>query len=523
MPEVISNVPYSSEVDTTKRRGTILVTDANGFMAAVNPKDDEDTNRGAGGHTGWRFASEGSHSYDAMRSAWAMLDEHDQRIYDNNQTPDLKPVPRQTLWRGYYRLSKTQFEADAQRLKKGIPLELTFSPDGIAPYPPERLFDLTIRQSIGRIKRSDQLALDEIRRIYGDSLTTEQISAQLATDPYAADYLHIWIASLLPPDVLDIRPAQEPSTTFTGTAPAAGIGDISTGVKSDPSLPGSASNTQDRAASVSRTAAQAVALVDSYPENYLTAKQALAKVAQETIDANYWRDNYPRVEILAAFNPALTAQDIATPWPADRGLAPLVNVTFTPRIKPDPTKDFLAKNPWLAQAFGIVAIVIPVVGPIISAGLSYETNRELQKWAGDWKPSTDQFAPQYAPPHGYGGQPFNLPMPLDRAQIMVKQPWYAPAMVNQFADEVRVNQLGLASENYAALVAHYNNDPQQTATIPGSAPPASTGERIAPNPSPTSAVAGGGALPFALAGLLLLAGAPIVVPIGVFVLLERKK
>ncbi len=463
--------------------------------------------------------------FDAMRSAWAMLEEHDQRILDASLIPS--NVGRGALWLEYFNVSRQQFRDDAARLAANPPQapELTFSADGIAPYPPERLALGVLSKLLNKLRSADQLALDEIIRVYGATRTAADIADKLPTSPFGARLLQLYLQAQLPAVEIQIRTATDDGGVVVTRAPAAGVGDISQGVKIDPSLPGSPSNTQTYDQSVARAARQATQVVGTYPEEYKKDEFADAQQSAQLRDFFYWKQNYPTIQLLAEYNPALRPEELNTPWDYARGNAPLVNVTFTPRVKPPPTLSWLAAHPLWSQAFSLVAYAIPTVGPIISAGISYETNRELRTWAASWVPNSDEFAPQYAPPHGAGGLPFNVPIPLDRAQIMVREPWYGPAMVDQFAEEVRVNQLRQASAAYAALVANGTRAlTSGTPTTSSNATPAQGGAASKGTiPSNSITPAPGGALPFLAAGLLLVLGAPIVVPIGVLVLLERKK
>jgi hypothetical protein len=529
MPDCIPGVPRedgSCSVVGGVYPGPLVVRKFDGSIELADPNDPIWRTRGTlnSGPTYLR-----PYSFAAMRSAWAMLEEHDQRILDSNQIPAADG--RGALWLDYYNVSRQQFRDDAKRLAAGQPPELTFSADGIAPYGPERLADIALAKSLGRLKTADQLALDEIIRVYGPGRTAANISAKLATNPYAARFVQAYLDAQLPAANVQIQIAEDDGGVVVTSAPPAAIGDISQGVKRDPSLPASSSNTQTYDEAIARAARQASQVVALYPEEYLKDDAAAAKQQAELRDFFYWKANFPTVQILAEYNPAFNAGELNTPWDYARGNAPLVNVTFTPRIKPPPEKSFLAKNPLLSQVLGIVALAIPAVGPVISAGISYETNRELRTWAQSWQPNSDEFAPQYAPPNGHGGEPFNVPMPLDRAQIMLREPWYGPAMVDQFAEEIRVNQLRQASANYAVLLQNAATARAALAaagtnalTTSSNAAPAQGAANIKGTiPSSSIHAPAGGALPILAAGLLLVLGAPVVVPIGVLVLLGGKK
>lgn len=445
------------------------------------------------------------HEYDAIASAHAMIDEHDQRIRDASLLADLDPYRRISLWWSYYNLSTKQFCADDANFNAGKPLQLNFSADGIAPYPPQRLEDLRVERSLQRIKSADEHALDTIIAYYGATRTAADISAKLATNPFAARIVQAYIDAQLPAAMpIETDPRTIPgAVTVTGAAPPVVLGPVSDCILRDPSLPPSLSNCLSADEVLALRARQAQAIESMAPEYYRTDEQAAATQDYQLRAYYYWKENFPAVRLVPAQNPGLRPAELTTPWPGP-GLAPLVMVQITPRQRPLPEKSWLSENSWL----GLVVSAIPFVGGIIAAGLSFETNAELKKWAGAWKPNNSEFAPQFYP------KPFQVPLPLDRAQIAVRQPWYVVALVDQFAEEVRVNNLRYASEQYAALVNHYQ-------TTSSGATPAQGAAKLG-TPLPTTN-AHGGALPILLALGLLVAGAPVAVPIAIVVLAGKKK
>src|SRR6187549_2739554 len=58
-------------------------------------------------HRGLRDAPT-RYDWDAMLSAHEMIDEHDQRILDNGQIPDLDQYKRIVLWWDYFDVSRKQ-------------------------------------------------------------------------------------------------------------------------------------------------------------------------------------------------------------------------------------------------------------------------------------------------------------------------------------------------------------------------------------------------------------------------------
>ncbi len=437
------------------------------------------------------------YDYEAILSAHAMIDEHDQRIKDAGEIPDIaNQYARQKLWWDYFNLSKKQFSDDDTRLLTGKPLQILFSADGIPTYSTDRLAARAFHDRLAGELTAEEEELAEIVSVYGPGKTAAEISAVLPLDPFSRRVLQAYIDAQLPPDAPATAPITVPTTTVvTSTAPAPTLGDLSQCVLRDPSLPASLSNCLTPTEMLSREARLAAAIVQDAPENYEADIQADNQDRVLLQDYFYWKANYPFVALVPSQNPGLTPAALTTPWPGP-GLAPLVIVQITPRQRPFPTPGFLVGNSWL----GLLVSAIPFVGGILAAGLSYESNSQLQNWAGAWKPNADEFAPQFYP------KPFGVPMPLDRAQIMVNQPWYAPAMVDQFAQEVRLNQYRAASDAYALLAAMQNtNQLTSVSALPNSQGAAAKDVITSPNPN----TAASNALPLLLAaGLLAVLLAP---------------
>lgn len=165
-------------------------------------------------------------------------------------------------------------------------------------------------------------------------------------------------------------------------------------------------------------------------------------------DVDYWKRKHPKAFLNWEQNQHLPSRTLRVPWNADTmGLPPLVNVEFIPRKKPLPEVGFLAENSWLATFGSLALSTIPVVGGVLAAvaqvGATAHSLYEQREWAKKMKefPPT-AFAPQYFP------EPFTVPMPLDRAQMVVDEPWFAPAMVDQFVKEWGAGHFRSAGEAY---------------------------------------------------------------------------
>jgi len=448
------------------------------------------------------------YDWDAMLSAHEMIDEHDQRILDASQIPDLDYYRRINLWYSYFNVSRVQFAADDVNFQLGKDPQQIYAADGVPTYSPDRIAARVFEKALKEESDREDQVLNEL--LSHREYTRRQIidiSRTLALDPAKQSFLNAQIDLIYPPEIIIPDLSTLPKTaTVTDTAPAPALGPLNTAITSDPSLPPSASNILTQSQIYEWAARQASAIVSDAPEYYRAPTAAEAEQSAKVRDFTFWKTNYPRVELLPAQNPGLRADELTTPWPGP-GLAPLVLVQITPQNRPLPEKGWLASNPWL----GLVVSTIPLVGGILAAGLSYTANQKLRNWAGQWKPNADAFAPQFYP------QAFQVPMPLDRAQIMVREPWYAAAMVDEFAAEVRNNQLVYASDAYARLVASMNFQTLTTA----SAPPAQ-GSATSRDTTSKELAATGGALPYLIAAALLVAGAPVAVPIVVIILAQKK-
>jgi hypothetical protein len=453
------------------------------------------------------------HEYDAVVSAHAMMADHDQLIEDASQYPDPDPYKRQNLWWSYYNLSTKQFCDDDNRARAGLDKQLTYSADGIAPVPPELIAQRALSRNLNSLRIADQHALDELLYYYGPGRTAADIAEKLATNPYQERWVQAYLQEAYGPATTGIDPSTIPKTvTVTGTAPMPELGHLGDGGIANPSLPPGARNTYTYDQRLEREARLAKGIVARAPELYEEEQTTEAQRDFQLRSYNYWKENYPTVRLLASLNPAFTQAQLDTPWRGP-GLAPIVIVEITPRQRPLPELGWVASNiSWL----GLVASVIPLVGGIIAAGLNYETNHEVHKWADAWKPNSSEFAPQFSP------RPFQVPLPLDRAQLIVMEPWYALAIVDEFADEVFKNRYAYASEQYAAMLAAQNGE-TLTQLTPASALPNTQGTAQKDTITFPTDAAAGSALPFLIAAALLVAGAPVAVPVAVVILFAQKK
>jgi hypothetical protein len=176
---------------------------------------------------------------------------------------------------------------------------------------------------------------------------------------------------------------------------------------------------------------------------------AQATAERHWYDLPYWLANFPGVRLNPEDNKHVDARSLRVPWTSE-STPPIVAVEITPRYLSVPDKP---QGLTFLPVLQAIAGIIPGVGPVVKAALTaasigsgIATGLALQDWAKSFHASPDDFSPNYSP------VAFTVPMPLDRAQIMVSRPWYAPAMVYQFQQELQTGTLRTTPEAYRALL-----------------------------------------------------------------------
>jgi len=290
----------------------------------------------------------------------------------------------------------------------------------------------------------------------------------------------------------------------------------------------------------------------------MSTRDAQAMAESHWYDLQYWQANFPQVRLNPSDNTHVAARTLRVEWAS--GTPPIVAVEFLPRSMPAPERPE-GYGDILTGISAIVGIVIPGLSAgtqaltraaltVAGIGASAEHYFALQDWARSFKASPDDFGPQYSP------RAFTVPMPLDRAQIMVSRPWYAPAMVYQFAQELQTGRLLTTAAAYAALLqamlpagwadpAPYTQGQAPLFRFVDPWAPANVGQasRLSSEASETGQTreagatpadrrdayptlpASGAALPLLVAAGLLVAGAPIVlvVIVGAAMLASKSK
>jgi len=143
-----------------------------------------------------------------MLSAHEMIDEHDQRILDHSQIPDLDPYKRVKLWWDYYNVSTLQFDNDDAFFVRGKPPQLIFSADGIPTFSEDRLAARKFHRQLLAEETAEERELAEIIAYYGPGRTAAEISALMPLDPFSRRVVQAYIAAQLPPET--VRPPAPP-------------------------------------------------------------------------------------------------------------------------------------------------------------------------------------------------------------------------------------------------------------------------------------------------------------------------
>lgn len=379
--------------------------------------------------------------------------------------------------------TKAQIRQDAINSAAGKPFEPLKTLDEIVPYTGMRLEADELKRSLGYLQDQEEAAVNELLRT---KTATEAalIAGETVTDPLGRALVEKLVgqaATTAEKGGLAISPF----TINPTAALLAGIGvdlakttqlDIDPNVKREANLPvmgGNVLTQQQEAQRQLDIAAQATALA-----TYSGAQQEAENAAvHQAADLNYWKANYPTVTIRPEDNPQLPRQMLYAEWPMNKPGAPLVNVEVTPRAKPMPEMGFLAKNPWV----GAVASIIPVVGQVAAIGITIGSQLQAKDYQNSFNVEADQFKPQYQP------KPFYVVLPLDQAQLAVKQPWYIEPLVMNFLEDVRASQLAAAQALFRQPVLSGSTPTRTTIplTTPGPATPrTSTAARAKTKPKP---------------------------------------
>lgn len=159
----------------------------------------------------------------------------------------------------------------------------------------------------------------------------------------------------------------------------------------------------------------------------------------ETAHANnleYWKTIYPKAELRAIDNPGVDYRLFGMPWQQLWGNPPLVFLNVTPRKKELPKTSGALQT---AALFAPVIALIPFVGTVAAIALSVASAADqkgrISKFLGAMASVTaSQFEPQYYP------EPFPVLLPLDWAQLAVRDPWRLPSLWDAFSHRIQEAQ-----------------------------------------------------------------------------------
>lgn len=409
------------------------------------------------------------------------------------------------LFAHYYLVSQRQFERDIASMQENEPTRIEFSIDGIMPMTREALAQKDFeRRALAQIE-NDRRVIGELIAAGRTEREIVELSRITATDPVAREFVNAQIDQVIPP-VFTPPPADAPTpggweATALEWAPETTLDRSGTPILRNPALPPTPDNFLTAEEMRQRELRIAQRLIDDAPEYYVLEWNKSQNPAKWRQDYAYWRTNFPTAQIHPEDNEHLTPEQIATPWNSQNGPPPLINLRITPRQKPLPEQGFLAKYDWIAPVVSIVLAAIPVVGivaaTLASAMINAATANQVKSWArelGEFPPEV--FAPQYFP------QTFTVPMPLDRAQRLVSQPWYIANEVDRFIKEYSNDQIQVLQGQYEGVAGDrigegaFQDLPEEAI--------ASLGKTIATK-SPSTVTGSSGAVNGSSGGLLALA------------------
>lgn len=181
----------------------------------------------------------------------------------------------------------------------------------------------------------------------------------------------------------------------------------------------------------------------SNPLIYQNQQQADQAATAYANNINYWKGVYPFVELSAVDNPDVDYRLFTLPWQASYGNPPMVFLSVTPRKKELPkTSDVLTD---IAPVLGPILSIIPVVGTVLSLALSIaagsdKASRVKQFMQAATSVTNSEFEPQYYP------NAFPVLLPLDWAQIAVKEPWKLPGLWDTFKHQIQEAQRAATEE-----------------------------------------------------------------------------
>ena len=338
------------------------------------------------------------------------------------------------------------------------------SPAGIAVYTQERIAADKLAADLKQLQATEAMAIDKLKRDF-DAAQLAALSAQMATDPVAQVVLQQMVVNLALGNPAALQNLLTPPVGLTPAeknpvfAAAAEI-PVPAGAREVLSLPIEADNARTQktqrdieiqnALRYGATPAEQTAIrqalvnatVKQYLDDPLNWNPIAKKYAQTYSGGNAietWARKAPLVGYFPEDNPHIDYWTWATAWETACAKAgncelqlPLVVLRVTPKALEMPKAGFLEKNGvWI----GAVLKVIPFVGPALSAVVGAVSANQAQERGGEMKDNfinsmtQDAFEPSYFP------RPFAIVLPLDMAQIVVREPQYTVPVYNWYRNK----------------------------------------------------------------------------------------
>lgn len=368
-------------------------------------------------------------------------------------------------------ISRKQFIQDDQDVANNqVPPTIIYKTlDGYHAFSDADIQEYNLQKQIVELKKLEEAA---IGRLPGGTTAAQAlaISKTMATDPLGrlvagdiASSAYLSLTGTSQGSVMDeLAHRSAASSPLVNQARFA----IDPSIRARIDLPVGVDNVLSQQDELLRQSRLASTIAAQSPVNY--RRTQISEEAQRITASNYdyWQNNYPKVELLPDDNQNVDPKLLTLPYVRTNCLSfvhgsttvfghistvgnrvaygtpcqspPLVNMRITPRIKPKPKLGFFGSVPWLAKIAGI----IPFVGWILSTAISSASTSQQKHFARSWQIPSDAFSPQYEP------KAFWVILPLDKAQVAIKQPWYLPAMYADFEAKIKseaMNVMGFGS------------------------------------------------------------------------------
>ena len=427
---------------------------------------------------------------------------------------------RKLLLAHYYMISLLQLDADYRAFEFNEQHHVFYSIDGIIAFNTDRLEREAFQRNMFAQIENDKRLLEEFIVAGRTERELVELSRLTATDPVSRAFVDSEIDKIIPPVVRSVPSLPGESTypiqeiEWAPTQTLEGANNPALSILRNPSMPYGPGNILTPLELRQRELRIAQRLVDDAPEYYDLEWEKNLNPQKWRADYTYWRSNYPTITVKPEENSFLDPQLLLTPWDvATMGPAPIINMEVIPRTKPLPPLGFLAKYKWIGIVLQVLLALIPIIGIALSMAVGFMLNQaqagQLKRWAeevGEFPPTA--FAPAFYP------QVFTVPMPLDRAQLLAREPWFAPMMVDEAVKEYAKLEIAAVQSEYEARASVPVGDgaiaglPAQSLTGLGGNLPV-----LAPTLPPSKVKSSN-----SLTGLILVGAA-----VGAWMILDRKK